>query len=224
MSSDEIIEIESIPLLLNKSLRAKRVFLKQNTKGEIILTYPKFYPKCLAIRFAKSQIPWIVAHLKHGQKETVFSKNDTIQILGNIYLLNSGKRTQATKTELIISGEPEFFHRRVCSYAQKKLLPYVQEKVTLYTTQLGVKHGKITLRNTSSRWGSCSSTRNLSFCWKIAFAPLDVIDYLVAHEVAHLLQMNHSPKFWATVDKLVAHRLQAEKWLRENGRKLQSIR
>ncbi len=224
MSSTEIIKIGSVSLSLNKSLRAKHVFLKQDSKGEITLTYPKFYPKCWAVRFAKTQMPWILAHLKHGQKETVFAPNDTIQILGKSYLLTSGKRTLESQTELTISGSPEFFHRRVCSYAQKQLLPYIQQKVKSYATQLGVKPGRITLRDTSSRWGSCSSTHNLSFCWKIAFSPLDVIDYLIAHEVSHLSHMNHGPKFWATVDKLTNHRMQAEKWLKENGRKLQSIR
>ena len=125
---------------------------------------------------------------------------------------------------LTISGGSEFFHRRVCSYAQKVLLPYVQQRTSVLAKKLGVKIGRITLRNTSSRWGSCSSSHNLRFCWKIAFAPVDVVDYLIAHEVAHLVQMNHSPKFLAVVDSLVDCRKSAEKWLKMNGHKLQGIK
>ena len=147
-----------------------------------------------------------------------------MQILGKKYRLSSGKNQKITATELVISGDKEFFHRRVCSVAQKLLLPYVQTKALEFSKQIGVKHGRITLRNTSSRWGSCSSTRNLSFCWKIAFSPLYVIDYLVAHEISHLVQMDHSIKFWQLVDSITDTRRKAEKWLKENGRKLQSIR
>ena len=103
------------------------------------------------------------------------------------------------------------------------LLPFIQNEVSMLTKQLNVHAGRITLRNTSSRWGSCSGTRNLSFCWKIAFAPLYVIQYLVAHEVAHLVHMNHGDSFWLLVDHLTPHRKEAEKWLKIHGRDLQGI-
>ena len=224
MSSDEIVKIEDFEIRLVKSLRAKHILLKQNTKGEIILTCPKFCPKSMAIRFAKTQVPWIRAHIRYAPKETVFKIGDEISILGTPYLLQQGQRTSMKEGVLTVSGEEPFFHRRVCSYAQKILLSYLQKQVAQLAKKLNVSNGRITLRNTSSRWGSCSSTRNLSFCWKIAFAPKEVVDYLIAHEVAHLVHMNHSPKFWMLVDTLTDQRLYAEKWLKKNGRELQSIR
>ncbi len=224
MSSQEQIKIGSFKVFVVKSKRAKSVFLKQNTKGEIILTCPRFCPKMFAIRFAEGQIPWIRAHVQHGPKETVFHPGDTVTILGKSYILQHGTTTKITGKKLFISGDSEFFHRRVCSYAQKELLPYIREKVQYFAQKLDVKPGRITLRNTSSRWGSCSSTRNLSFCWKIAFAPKNVVDYLIAHEISHLIQMNHSNKFWTVVDGITNTRRPAEKWLKENGRFLQSIR
>ena len=107
---------------------------------------------------------------------------------------------------------------------QKELLRYIQTQVASLTHQLNVKVARITLRNTSSRWGSCSSARNLSFCWKIAFAPLEVIDYLIAHEVAHLVHMNHGTKFWTLVHTLTDKCEIAERWLKKNGSQLQRIR
>ena len=224
MSSQEQIKIGPFKVFVVKSKRAKSVFLKQNTKGEIILTCPRFCPKKFAIHFAEGQIPWIRSHIQYGQKETVFHPGEKLSILGKSYILEHGSVTKVSSKKLSISGDLEFFHRRVCSYAQKELLPYIRDKVEYFSQKLGVKPGRITLRNTSSRWGSCSSTRNLSFCWKIAFAPLNVIDYLVAHEVSHLQQMDHSDKFWNIVDDLTDLRRPAEKWLKENGRFLQSIR
>ena len=224
MSSEEIIYIGDFEIHLVKNLRAKHVLLKQNTKGEIVLTCPRFCTKGRAIRFAETQLPWIKAHLQHAPKEIIFCPEMSVSLLGKSYCLKSGKRTEVIDGVLFISGESSFFHRRVCSYAQKILLPYIQNKAQQFAQELEVHVGRITLRNTSSRWGSCSSTKNLSFCWKIAFAPLNVIDYLVAHEVAHLAHMNHSPHFWATVDSLIDKRKEAEHWLKTNGRQLQRIR
>ena len=224
MSSDEIILVADIPVRLVKSTKAKHILLKQNTKGEIILTCPRFCPKMMAITFAKGQAAWIRAHVQYGPKETIFSPKDVVTILGEKYALRQGKTTQYGRGVLTVSGSPEFFHRRVCSCAQNMLLSYIQSRVGELTKKLGVKAGRITLKNTSSRWGSCSSSKNLSFCWKIAFAPLNVIDYLVIHEVSHLVQMNHGAKFWGIVDSLTKYRQSAEKWLKTNGRYLQSIK
>lgn len=224
MSSDEIIKIADYEVHLVKNKRAKHILLKQTVKGDIVLTCPRFCPKIMAIQFAKQQLPWIKAHVLCAPKQTVFKPSDTITLLGTSYILEQGALTKLCENKLIISGNAEFFHRRVCSYAKKILLSYVHQQVSLLTQKLGVKAGRITLRNTSSRWGSCSSKKTLSFCWKIAFAPQEVIDYLIAHEVAHLKEMNHSHQFWNVVDSLTDNRKNAEIWLKKNGRELQTIR
>ncbi len=89
-----------------------------------------------------------------------------------------------------------------------------------FGVRLGVKPTRIAVRDTSSRWGSCSSARSLSFSWRLIFAPDYVRDYVVAHEVAHLREMNHGARFWAHVETLTPHMRRARKWLRENGRTL----
>jgi len=224
MSSSEIIEIENFKIFLVKSARAKHILLRQNTRGEIILTCPRFCPKVMAIRFAKNQVAWIRSRVQYAPQERVFHPDEQISVLGKEYILKRGQKMAIQDGALIISGEEAFFHRRVCSCAQKMLLSYLQQHVVMLAQSLGVTPGRITLRNTSSRWGSCSSTHNLSFCWKIAFAPKEVIDYLIAHEVAHLAHMNHGQQFWSVVDTLTEHRVFAEKWLKKNGRLLQSIK
>lgn len=224
MSSEEVIRISNFPIRLVKNQRARHILLKQNVKGEIILTYPRFCSKIMAISFAKTQLPWIRTHVQYAPKEIIFHPGDKVMLMGKNYTIQSGSRGCVQGDILYVSGSSEFCHRRVCSQAQKMLLPYIQQQVKEFGDQLGVKAARITLRNTSSRWGSCSSRKTLSFCWKIAFAPLSVVDYLIAHEVAHLKEMNHSAKFWAVVDSLTTKRKNAENWLKTNGRKLQAIR
>ena len=87
--------------------------------------------------------------------------------------------------------------------------------------KIGVKPSRITVRDTVSRWGSCSSARSLSFSWRLILAPDFVLDYVVAHEVAHIRQMNHSPRFWAEVKNLVSDIEAPQRWLRTHGRELQ---
>ena len=86
------------------------------------------------------------------------------------------------------------------------------------------KINKVTLKDMTSRWGSCSSAGNLNFCFKLAFAPLFVVDYLIAHEVAHLKEMNHSNAFWETVALMNTEQAKAQSWLRKNGSDLMKIK
>jgi len=224
MSSPEAIKIADFQIYPRRSRRARHILLRQNTKGQIILTYPWLCPKIVAVSFAKTQLAWIRAHVQYAPKETVFHIGDTVCLLGKNYTICAGTYGHIEGEKLFVSGNADFCHRRVCSLAQKMLLEYLQQKAQFFSQQLNQSFKRITLRNTSSRWGSCSSRQTLSFCWKIAFAPSDVIDYLVAHEVAHLKEMNHGQKFWATVDLLVNHRKSAEKWLKTHGPVLQAIR
>jgi predicted metal-dependent hydrolase len=222
-SSMNYITIENVPISLQKSTRAKHIALRQKTNGDIILVIPRYCPNWMAVSFAKKQTAWIVAHAKHPPKQTKFIPGMQVEIVGQSLTLAQGKPTHVQDGILYLSGDLEFFHRRTCDYAKKLLLPFMQNEVTNLTRNLNVRANRITLRNTSSRWGSCSGNRNLSFCWKIAFAPLYVIQYLAAHEVAHLVHMNHSDRFWELVDELTPYRKQAEKWLKTNSQDLQGI-
>ncbi|MGN1063532.1 MAG: M48 family metallopeptidase, partial [Alphaproteobacteria bacterium] len=111
---------------------------------------------------------------------------------------------------------------RVRDFIKRTAYEYIQAKALKMAAELGKCPTKITLRDTSSRWGSCSSDKHLSFCWKLALAPDYVLDYIIAHEVSHLCEMNHSPSFWATVGRLNVRQADAQIWLRKNGTELQA--
>ena len=106
-------------------------------------------------------------------------------------------------------------------FSRREARKRLEAQVLDHAARLGVKPSRITVRDTLSRWGSCSSARALSFSWRLIMAPEFVLDYVVAHEVAHLCEMNHSPRFWAHVRSLAPNMEAAQAWLKVNGRDLQ---
>jgi len=155
-----------------------------------------------------------------------FANGQHITILGEPYVIQhepaARRGVWSENGTLFVSGDQAFLHRRVRDFLKKQLLIYIQQKATTLAAQIDQSVGKITLRDTSSRWGSCSSRHDLNFCWKLVLAPRFVLDYIIAHEVAHLQEMNHGPRFWALVGQINNDRAAAQIWLRKNGRDIQS--
>lgn len=100
-----------------------------------------------------------------------------------------------------------------------RLRPVLEHRAAYYAGLLGVDFARITIREQKTRWGSCSARGNLSFNWKLALMPPEILDYVVAHEVAHRVELNHSPRFWALVEQLVPDYRTRRRWLKENGGK-----
>lgn len=98
---------------------------------------------------------------------------------------------------------------------------YVPKRAAYYAAFLGVSYDRIRIAGQKTRWGSCSSNKTLSFNWKLMLAPPKVLDYVVVHEVCHLGEMNHSPRFWALVESLMPDYKQQRKWLKDNGHTLE---
>ena len=93
----------------------------------------------------------------------------------------------------------------------------IPKRVALFAEQVGVDYGKITIKDTKSRWGNCSYQGNLNFCWRLILAPEEVLDYIVVHELCHRLEMNHSARFWAEVKRVLPEYEKGKEWLKENG-------
>ena len=98
-----------------------------------------------------------------------------------------------------------------------KAMEIIPERVRHFAPIIGVTYGRITIRNQKSRWGSCSEGKNLNFSWRLILMPIEVMDYVVVHELAHLKQMNHSQAFWEEVEKILPNYKEQRKWLKENG-------
>lgn len=126
--------------------------------------------------------------------------------------------------ELHVGGAPEHLARRVADFLKAEAKASLASAVERHAKTVGLTPGAMTLKDTKSRWGSCTSDRRLSFSWRIAMAPPDVLDYLAAHEVAHFVEMNHSAAFWALCRKLCPKTEAGRTWLRTHGAVLQAVR
>lgn len=93
----------------------------------------------------------------------------------------------------------------------------IPERVRLYQARMGENIGRICIKDVKSRWGSCSSKRNLNFNWRLVMAPMEVLDYVVVHELCHLKEMNHSKDFWALVEEILPDYKKSRNWLRACG-------
>ena len=118
---------------------------------------------------------------------------------------------------LFVAGERAHLARRVTDFLKREAKRDLHAAVARHAAALGVRPRSITVRDTVSRWGSCSTTGALNFSWRIVLAPPEVLDYLAAHEVAHLKEMNHSDRFWALVERLRPGMERERTWLKEHG-------
>lgn len=124
---------------------------------------------------------------------------------------------------LIVNGDRRHLSRRIADFLKREAKRDIEALVARHTARVGRKARSVRFRDTTSRWGSCTSEGNLSFCWRIMMAPPPVIDYLVAHEVAHLKEMNHGPRFWKLCKELCPETDKCKAWLKRNGSALQAI-
>jgi predicted metal-dependent hydrolase len=124
---------------------------------------------------------------------------------------------------LRVSGGEEHLNRRIVDFLKKEARQDLDRLVAIYTGRIGRRAKSLSLKDTRSRWGSCSADGALSFSWRIVMAPPKVIAYLAAHEVAHLQEMNHGPDFWTLCGRLCPDTEDAKRWLRRNGTMLHAI-
>jgi predicted metal-dependent hydrolase len=124
---------------------------------------------------------------------------------------------------LCVPGGPEQLAPRVGAWLREVARQDCVAAAERHAARLRRSFGKITMRDTRSRWGSCTSAGDLMFSWRLVLAPPDVLDYVVAHEVAHLAEMNHSPRFWRQVERLCPDYAASRQWLRRNGAALQAF-
>jgi predicted metal-dependent hydrolase len=124
---------------------------------------------------------------------------------------------------IIVPGDPKFVSRRLLDFLKKQARSELENAVARHSIALNVRAKQIRITDTTSRWGSCSTTRTLSFSWRIIMAPPEVLDYLAAHEVAHLREMNHSDRFWNLVRDICPEMDIHKTWLRRHGAKLHAV-
>ncbi len=214
-----------VPLTLRRSTRARRISLRiSQLDGRVTLTYPQGVPEAEALSFARSKEEWIRQHLA-GQPDL-----EQVRLGGVIWIEGTERRiVPAPGRRVVLSADavavPDGAEgRRLARFLKELARDRLTGACDDYAAILGRSYTSLTLRDTRSRWGSCSSHGGLMFSWRLILAPSEVLHYVAAHEVAHLAEMNHSPAFWAQVERIFGPFDAPRRWLRENGAMLHRYR
>lgn len=200
--------------------------------GGIVLTLPLRADFRTAVDFAGRHGGWIAQRLARLPDTVEVGPGAILPLRGAPHRVEHRPGSRGTVwTEhgaegalLVVAGSAEHARRRLMDFLRREAKRDLDEAVARHAATLGKRVARISLKDTRSRWGSCSSTGRLSFSWRLIFAPPEVLDYLAAHEVAHLQEMNHSHRFWAVVHRLCPHTDAAEAWLKRNGAGLHRFR
>lgn len=218
------------PVIIRRSPRAKRMLLRVDARsGAVILTLPPRVPEAEGLAFVERQRAWIARTRSALAPVGGFGIGDSVPILGQSHQIlhdpaspRQPQRDDAART-LTVGGEATEVANRVRRYLRAEAQDLLLQKTRDTAARLGRSFSRIRIGDPRSRWGSCTSSGTISYSWRLVMAPDWVVDYVVAHEVAHLAEMNHSPRFWKLVDELVPHRARARAWLRKNGAALQRM-
>ena len=230
MNSDLFLTLQSgeqVPIIIETRRGVRNVTLRPKTspKKEIHVTKPWSTSTNFVIKFIESKHKWIEKIFSVVPEKEHIKPGDIIEFLGRTVLLKhdenirSNKYLDTDKTTLCIGGGADMFERRVRDLIKSELLDEIKNIIKTTPREYWPKH--ISLRDTTSRWGSCSTTGNMSFSWRLAFAPYEVMRYVVMHELSHTKHMDHSAEFWKTVSQLYGFGVErAKRWLTKNGQNL----
>ncbi|MDE5615536.1 MAG: M48 family metallopeptidase [Alphaproteobacteria bacterium] len=217
---------EEIRVIISTRRGLRNITLRPKTRPirEIHISKPWLVCDRVALDFLESKRRWIERAFERAPAKEVVAPGINIEILGRrVTVVHDGARHSNGYSDdgrtLVIGGTSDMFERRLRDFIKKEFLTEVKRMVRTAPRELWPS--RIAVRDTTSRWGSCSSTGTMSFSWRLAFAPPDVMRYVVMHEVAHRVHMDHSPAFWATVGELYGFGVErAKRWLNAHGAEL----
>lgn len=217
-------------VLFRPNARARRLILKIDPKtGGPVVIAPSQRDAKAAEKFVKAKAEWLENQLLKQPETLSLTPGSVIPIEGvpHELVLPDGKgrtkRIDGPSPQLASPGSDLTFHDRVERYLRMLARKMIAERVEVHAGRLKVDPRRITIRDTRTRWGSCSSKGHLNFSWRLILAPPEILDYVVAHEVAHLIEMNHSGAFWTLVEQSYGPHTRARTWLRQNGRQLHAV-
>ena len=218
----QIIQLGQPPIDVNikRSSRARRLSLRiSGVDGRVSLTVPRVSSLSEAQGFLSEKESWIRKHLDKQPEFVAVEPGAQVPVEGR-------EREIVETATRVVKLHPHWIEVprgadksavRLRGFLKTLARDRLADASQSYATKLGRSFGKLTLRDTRSRWGSCTSEGNLMYSWRLIMAPPEVLDYVAAHEVAHLSEMNHSAAFWAEVAHLMPEYDAHRKWLRLNG-------
>jgi predicted metal-dependent hydrolase len=217
-----------VPIAIRVSQRARRVGLRVDSAGrKVELILPRGVPASTGLRFLAAKREWIAARLQALPQPVPFVEGAMVPVLGVPYRIRrelepAGPPVRIVDGEIRVRGDPAYLARRVRDHLVAAARAELAPRARGLAARIGREVARVNVRDTKSRWGSCSGQGNLSFSWRLIFAPEPVLDYVVAHEVAHLVEMNHGPRFWQLVERLMPGSADPRAWLKRHRHRLLS--
>lgn len=228
-----------VRVVLKANRQARRMILKVDPiRREVVITCPSVRGFSQALAFAQKHEAWVEERLTALPEPVPFVPGALIPLRGELHEIihdPTGRRRVPVRVEpasetvlplfgeptqrarLVVSGDEDHLGRRLTDWLKREARMDLTEATLAHAEAYGTAPARISVRDTSSRWGSCSTTRVINFSWRLIFAPPYALDYVAAHEAAHLIEHNHGPKFWALVEKRIDNIERAKIWLTENG-------
>jgi hypothetical protein len=214
--------VGGLSVRVRPAARARRVTLKVDGRsGEAVLVSPPQVPAADLERFVARHRDWLAARLAALPDRIAFADGAEVPYLGEAHRVrhdpSAARPVVRADGEFRVGGAPEHLARRLKDFLAAEARRELAARALPLAERLGARVRHVAVRDTRSRWGSCSAQGSLNFSWRLILAPAFVVEYVVAHEVAHLREMNHSPRFWALVAELTPHTAPAKSWLKRHG-------
>lgn len=216
-----------VSLILRRSSRARRISLRvSRLDGRVTLTLPHGVPEAEALAFAREKAAWLRGALAERPGNVAVGHGTILPVEGRAVTLapGSGRTVRLNGDQLQVPGDAAGVPARARAFLKELARARLAAACDRHASALGRPYARLTLRDTRSRWGSCSSDGRLMFSWRLILAPPDVLDYVAAHEVAHLAHMDHSRAFWDTTRRLFGPWQAQRRWLRTHGGDLHRYR
>lgn len=215
-------EIEG--LRVRQHARAKRLALRVDSKtGEVVVVWPKRTSEQSVRRFIGESRNWIERQRRIQLQKKPTTELEKINFCGKEYTVCHVVGRGLTRFEdrsLIVQGDAAHMPRRIRDFLKKEALRVLTEATQEKSELIGLGPVKVTVKDPKSRWGSCGTNGTIMYSWRLVMAPPEVMDYVVAHEVAHRVHMNHGRKFWDLCNDMTEDAAAGRKWLRQQGRSL----
>jgi predicted metal-dependent hydrolase len=216
------LDIDGIPV--RPSMRARRMALRVDHKtGDVVLVWPRRGSETAARRFVTQHRDWIENQRKEIKPQQVFAAGQKIFIFGVECEITPATGRGVTRIEdnkILVHGRAEHLPRRVKDFLKAEALRILKRLSDEKAAILDLKPVPIRVIDPKTRWGSCSADGRLMYSWRLILAPPEVLDYVVAHEVAHRIHMNHGRSFWKLCASLTKNAALSRRWLRNEGRGL----
>ena len=219
-----------IPVRVRVSPRARRLALRIDAQAEAVeLVLPRRTSAQRAMAFIEENRGWLDKRITALPPRTVLADGETVPILDRPYRISRVDQARDRQHVWIeggaihVAAPPDQLGRRLIDFLKESARAEFHSRAAALAARIGREVGRITVRDTTTRWGSCSADGKLAFSWRLIMAPDAVLEYVVAHEVAHLCEMNHGPRFWKLVERLAPGVDRQRHWLNRHRARLLRI-